>query len=280
MKKVISFILYLFVFSTITPVWGQEKGCSELNALLKSERVFKDGESLTLVLNYRGMGMRLDVGEAEISVKKGDHIGDRDSHHAVFAINTFKFWDVFFKVRDHHESMFYDDNLRPIYFHRDVNEGKHKVKNLYWWNEDNTITAKIEQIEKAPLDTVFAADACTFDVITLVYYIRNLDFDKMKPGVKYKMSFAIDKKINNLAIEYVGEEIKKIPKLGSFRTIKLSIVPVDGNVFKGEQTISLWISADKNKIPVFMESPVSMGAVQARLSEYSDLKYPLASKIE
>lgn len=249
-------------------------------AVSAQDHVFKGGESLTLVLNYRGVGMRLDVGEVVLSLKEGDQIANKASYHASFTINTFKFWDVFLKVRDYHESMFYVENLRPIYFHRDVSEGKYKIKNFYWWNEDNSITAKIEQIDKEPLDTLFIADQSTFDLITLIYNIRDIDYDKISQGTKWDISFVIDRKINNMKIEYMGKESIKIPKLGSFNALKLSIVPIDGKTFKGEQAIYLWLSDDRNKIPLFMESPVSVGAVQGRISEYSNLKYPLKSKIE
>ena len=244
------------------------------------ENAFEAGENIKLIMNYRGMGVRLDVGEAELSLNKGDSVGVRETFHASFDMKTYKFWDVFFKVRDFHESMFYADSLRPIYFHRDVNEGKYMIRNFYWWNEDNSIKAKIERQDNTPIDTLFKANATTFDIITLIYFMRNLDYDSMKQGDELKLSFAVDRKVNNLKIVYQGREKKRIPKGGSFNTHKLAITPIDGKVFKGEQNIILWLSDDRNRLPIFMESPISMGFVQGRLGEYSNLKYPLESKIE
>ena len=244
------------------------------------ENAFKAGENIKLIMNFRGMGVRLDVGEAALSLNDGDNVGDRETFHASFDMKTYKFWDVFFKVRDFHESMFYADSLRPIYFHRDVNEGKYMIRNFYWWNEDNSIKATIERQDNAPIDTLFKANATTFDIITLIYFMRSLDYDNMNQGDELNLSFAVDRKVNNLRVVYQGKEKKSIPKGGTFNTVKLSITPVDGKVFQGEQKIILWLSDDLNRLPVFMESPISMGSVQGRLGEYSNLKYPLKSKIE
>ena len=48
----------------------------------------------------------------------------------------------------------------------------------------------------------------------------------------------------------------------------------DGTVF------TIWISDDENKIPLYLESPVRIGSINAYLSGYKGLKYPLKSRIK
>ena len=45
----------------------------------------------------------------------------------------------------------------------------------------------------------------------------------------------------------------------------------DGTIF------TIWISDDDNKIPLYIESPVKIGSINAYISGYKGLKYPVSS---
>ena len=42
----------------------------------------------------------------------------------------------------------------------------------------------------------------------------------------------------------------------------------------------VWISDDRNKIPLYIKSPIKVGSVQAYLTSYEGLRYPLDSFIK
>ncbi|MDR2886110.1 MAG: DUF3108 domain-containing protein, partial [Rikenellaceae bacterium] len=42
----------------------------------------------------------------------------------------------------------------------------------------------------------------------------------------------------------------------------------------------IWISDDQNKIPLYIESPIRVGSIRARMKKFDGLKYPLDSKIQ
>jgi Protein of unknown function (DUF3108). len=65
-----------------------------------------------------------------------------------------------------------------------------------------------------------------------------------------------------------------------FNTYKIEVSPASGNVFKGSENIAIWLSADENRVPLQIETPIQVGNVMARLTEFSNLKYPLKSKIK
>ena len=54
---------------------------------------------------------------------------------------------------------------------------------------------------------------------------------------------------------------------------------VAGNVFKDGNQMTLWVSDDANKLPLLIESPISVGSVKAVLKSYKGLKYNLDSEI-
>ncbi len=43
---------------------------------------------------------------------------------------------------------------------------------------------------------------------------------------------------------------------------------------------TLWVSDDRNKIPLYIESPVKIGSIQAYISGYKGLKYPVESLVK
>jgi len=45
-----------------------------------------------------------------------------------------------------------------------------------------------------------------------------------------------------------------------------------GRVFKAQESISLWISNDLNKIPIRIEADLRVGAIKADLEAYNGLK--------
>ena len=81
----------------------------------KVDLPYKDGESLTYVVTYKWAAINTDVGEAVTNLLYSDGM-----FHSVITGKTYKFYDIVFKVREHFESKFYEDPIRPHYFHRNT----------------------------------------------------------------------------------------------------------------------------------------------------------------
>lgn len=249
--------------------------CFPIHPALAEEHAFRQGERLTYVIHYKWLGIRTDVGSAEVSLLDGGMRNGRRLLHPVAVGSTYKFWDVFFKVRDRYESKFYEDSVRPIYFHRDIHEGKYTIQNFYNWN-DSTHAIEAEVVKsKGVIDTLLPGHECTFDILTLFYNARNMDLEALEAGVNNPVSFAIDEEIFDIYFRYIGREEKRIPGLGVYRTLKFAAKVVAGEVFTGEQEMLIWVSDDMNRVPLLFESPVIVGSVFGRLSGWDGLRYPL-----
>nr|HRO73131.1 DUF3108 domain-containing protein [Saprospiraceae bacterium] len=72
---------------------------------------------------------------------------------------------------------------------------------------------------------------------------------------------------------------KQIKDLGKFNTVRINPEVVSGNVFKKGDKMQIWVSDDDNRIPLQLESSVSVGSVRMVLKSYKGLKYPLSSKV-
>ena len=147
-------------------------------------------------------------------------------------------------------------------------------------NETYQIHAYTKKKTYPPKDSILPGKPYTYDLITLYYVSRTLDFENISIDEKQPISFALDREIHDLYFIYKGKEVKKMKGVGTFKTLKFAVRVVAGEVFTGEDELFLWVSDDENKIPLWFESKILVGTVYGRLKKWSNLKYPLDSKIK
>ena len=143
MKLRYSIFLALILIPVVS--FSQELQCNTIKEIAEKDLSFKDGESLKYVLTYQWGSVMTDVGEG-VSTLKRIGAGAGPAHfYASVTGKTYKFYDMFFKVRDLYESKFYASTIRPFYFYRSVEEGKYRMKNTYSFSPDNNIRAKVQK---------------------------------------------------------------------------------------------------------------------------------------
>jgi hypothetical protein len=241
---------------------------------------FNAGEKVTYVLSYTWLFVWTDVGEATFSVKKDKKFGAESLHLHVLG-KSYPFFDWFFKVTDIYESWVHPVNLRPIYFNRDISEGGYKKENEYFYNwEQNIVNARIRRRSGVNRFFDIPVDSCTIDVVSAIYQTRNFDFFQVFPGKSYPVSVLLDREVYSVTYTFIQREEKAVKGLGKFKTLKFKVELVAGDVFKEGQYLYVWVTDDKNKLPVYIESPIKVGSVRARIKNWEGLKHPLSSKID
>jgi hypothetical protein len=111
----------------------------------------------------------------------------------------------------------------------------------------------------------------THDLVSILYYIRTLDFEKMPLKKSTTISVLVDDKINNITITYKGKENIKTETLGTKPCYKLG-VSINHKSLVNKETNNIWLTADKNKIPVKIKAEIPVGSIQIRLVEAKGLK--------
>lgn len=230
---------------------------------------FIAGEKLTFKVFYTVAGLYVAAGEASFN-NSLEMLNNRPVYHIVGDGKTYPFYDGFFKVRDRYESYIDTTTLQPYKFIRNIYEGGYKKYENVTFNK--TTNAAITN------DGVFKVPSCIQDVLSAIYYSRNIDFNKYKPGDKIPFSLFLDKEVFDMYIRYLGKETVKT-KYGKFRAIKFKPLLIKGTIFEGGEKMTVWVSDDANKIPVRIESPISVGSVKVDMISYSNLRYPLSSLI-
>jgi hypothetical protein len=231
---------------------------------------FTTGEKVSYKIKY-SLYFNFSVGEVDFELKPDiTTIKGAKCYHAVAKGKTYGFYDAFFKVRDVYEAYIQTDNMLPLIAKRDVQEGNFKFTENVTFNHDKGTLITPKGNKKMPIGTM--------DVLTTLYYARCFDFSKLKPGDKEMMNMFIDDSTFYIGFKYIGKERIKT-EAGKFNCIKLQPVLVQGRVFKSEDQMTLYITDDKNHIPVRVESGISVGSIKADLINYSNLKNELSSKL-
>ncbi len=228
---------------------------------------FKDGETVTLKVFYNTMGLYIGAGEAVFTTSLERYNG-KPVYHCVGDGKSYSFFDNFFKVRDRYETYIDTVTMLPVKFVRNVNEGGHKIYNNVTFNQGVGTAVSTNGVFKVP--------NCVQDVMSSIYYARNISFDKYKPGDKIPFDMFLDDEIYHSYIKYIGKENVKT-RYGKFRAIKFKPLLIKGTMFEGGEKMTAWVSDDPNHLLLRVESPISVGSVKIDMYGYSNLRYPLTS---
>jgi len=232
---------------------------------------FLPGEVLTYKVYYSLAGMSVAcAGEASFTTTQ-ERFNGKDVYHVIGEGHTYPFYDKFFRVRDKYESYIDTANLQPYKFIRDVDEGGYKTyENVTFLKATNTaITTQ----------GVFKVPTCIQDVLSAIFYARNINFNHYKPNDTIPFDMFLDRQVYHLYIRYLGKE-KIRTRYARFRAIKFRPLLVKGTMFEGGEKMTVWVSDDPNRIALRIESPITVGKVQVDMSMYRHLRYPLNSLID
>ncbi len=256
--------------------------CIPVRSVSEKNLAFQHGEKMEFVLHYKWGAINTDVGTAAVRLDTLTFNGLK-AFRCSASGKTTKMFDLFFKVREDFDSWFTRDGLRPLKFTRDTHEGGYEARNTYHyrWNLAEPVINAEVYTSKMGLKTMeLPLTPCTFDLPALFYVARNMDFDVIEPGRKYPMTFAIDDEIFNVYFILHGRETIKVKGLGTVKTIKFAAKLLEGEVFKGEEDMIIWVTDDENRLPVLFEAPLLVGVARGRLSGYDGLKYPFESLVD
>jgi len=230
---------------------------------------FQNGENVSFFVFYTVLGMWVHAGTAKFTTQL-ETLNNKPVWHFTGTGETLKNYDWIYKVRDRYESYVDTQTMQPLKFIRNVDEGSYKkYENVSFNKTTNTAIAK---------DGVFKVPVCVQDVVSQVYYARNINFDNYKIDDKITFDIFLDNEVYHMYIRYLGRETIKT-RYGKFRCIKFKPLLLKSSMFEGGEKMTVWVSDDQNRLPIRIESPISVGSVKIDMMMYNNLRHPLTSLI-
>ncbi len=195
--------------------------------------------------------------------------------------HTYKTYDLMYSVRDTFETRLSYPDFEPIDFFRTVNHGSGSSQQYYHFQpEKGTVEYVYRSNEKADVDKTFAVQRGVLDLLSQSYAFRNYDYDHLQQDELVKFNMLMDDKVMEFYFRYKGTEEVKTRNKRTFLCHKVSVWLMEGDFFPEGEDMYVWFTADKNHIPIMVDTKIQVGSVKAIFLDAKNLTYPLKSEID
>ena len=230
------------------------------------------GESLHYRIHY---GL-LNAGTANLTTLKTNYKGK--PHLYVKGVGkTTGAVRAFFKVEDVYESFIDIETGLPSFYVRNVKEGGYSQHLQTVFNHDNQTLILTDKKTPTNGSKVVNSVKGIQDMLSAFYYLRSLDNSELKTGTVKNLNVWIDDEMFPFQLKVAGSENIKT-KFGTINALKIIPLVKSGRVFKAKEGVTLWVSNDKNHIPLEIKAELAVGSLKASIDKFSNVKYPLNFK--
>ncbi|MEY4962990.1 MAG: hypothetical protein RLZZ323_309 [Bacteroidota bacterium] len=256
MKKAILFLLVLTTLSFDS----------------QNDPAFGSGEWFKFRIHYGFV----NAGYATLEVKDAN-INNEKVYHLIGRGYTTGLSRFFFKVEDLYESYIDRDTFVPYQFVRKIDEGG------YTKNQEGFVNVAANRIVvkdyKHKTEKTFTIPKNTQDILSAFYYLRNSPvIDKIKPGESIAIDMFFDDETTKFKLKFIGRDDIKT-KFGTVATMIFKPLVQSGRVFKEQESVTVWISDDENRIPLRIQASLAVGSIKADLDAFKGLKNPFKLKL-
>ena len=233
----------------------------------ESHRSFEAGEWFKFRIHYgwfTASYATLEIKEENLDGKPVFHIMGEGKSSGLLS--------AFFKVEDYYESYIDTKKVMPYRFIRKINEGGY-TKDIQIDFDHATNNALVIDHKRKTQNTIAFKDNIQ-DMVSSFYYLRNtMDPEKIKVGDTELVNMFFDKKNYLFKLKFLGKEVVKT-EMGKIRCLKFRPYVIADKVFKEEESLTVWVSDDDNRMPVKIKAEILVGSIEADLEAFKGLKHP------
>jgi len=231
--------------------------------------VYKPGEIVYYAVHYGP----ISAGEATLELKNATYKG-KPVWHSKLTGKTTGMADAIFKVLDIYESYMDPQTELPVFTIRNIREGRYRKYNEVIFDHE---TRNDSTILTSDLTGVHIGQKGMHDILSCFYHFR----DNIMPGKNELlegemitiMTWFTDE-LYPVRLKYIKTEDVKT-RLGRIKCYKFNPVTETGRLFKTEEDVSFWFTADKNYLPVKIRFDIFVGAFTVEMTNYEGLVYPM-----
>jgi hypothetical protein len=129
------------------------------------------------------------------------------------------------------------------------------------------------------IDTLISVNNSGYDFLNVFLFVRNLDYTKMSPGDTHHIVTFLGERKTNIMIRYLGQNILEKSETLKYKTFRLTVDITADAFVESKNAMEVWISDDANHVPLKLKAKLKIGAAEAELSSWKNLKYPFTSEI-
>lgn len=228
---------------------------------------FKGGEWFQFRVHY---GI-FNASYATLSLRETT-LNGKAVYHVVGEGKTVGLARLFFKVEDNYESYFDKQDGKPYKFIRQIDEGGH-TKDLEI-NFNHVARKAVVTDHENNKTTILSTGEEIQDLLSAFYYLRNnYDTKSLYKGKEMVLDMLFDdKEVFKFKLKFLGRENLKT-RFGTVACLKFRPYVQSGRVFKEQESLTLWVSDDDNKVPIRIKADLRVGSLKADLNAFKGLKH-------
>ena len=269
MKNLVTYLL--LVLLSVTAVSAQQSGV---------QPAFRNGEVLTLKVSYRAK-LIPNTEVATVVMSVADTTINGHPYYCIYAnARTMPSFRWFYNLDDTYRSYIDTTTFRPVLSTSQIRENGYRAWSRFEYDWDNGVSVNTKQRKQdPPTEHQIPIEGESYDGVSLFYDLRTIDPATLVEDEDRTIALLLNDTVRYINYRYLGRERKKVRNVGTFRTLKFScqLATSTGESFDDGSEFFIWISDDRNKIPVFFESPIRVGSVRAYISKFEGLRFPVES---
>ena len=264
MKRIVTVIISLFTTLTL------------------SAQVYHAGEQLDYRVAYKAK-LVPNTEMATVTVRTSlDTLEGKSVYRVMGLGKIMPEYRWFFNLEDRYDILVDTLTKRTKRFESNIREGDYTFRSHYKYDWDSLkVHTWAQSRQRTPVSRTMNLTERSMDPVSLYFNMRSIDASTLKEGEVYNLEMVLEDTIKVLKYRLLGREVCRVPQKGKFRTIKLACTlgTSEGFSFTDGSEFFIWITDDKNKFPLLLESPIRIGSIRAYISDFKGLKYPLDSKV-
>lgn len=248
--------------------------CLSLKAQCEVDnRYFQSGEVLKYDMYYKYGILFTKAGNASLIVTD-DSYDNQEVYKATLSAKSSGIVKSVFSLSDTISS-YMTRNLIPLAYTKDAHEGgDHTTERATYDYSSDDIKIRNVNVRNGNLryDTTLVSSNCMYDMLSIVYYARTLDYASMKKGDKTTVSFLSGRRKVNMDIEYHGVESVSANDGREYNCAKLILVMNEKAFENKNEAMKVFITNDFNRVPIRIDSKLKVGSTRVVLKEYKGLR--------
>jgi hypothetical protein len=206
-----------------------------------------------------------------------------ENKHALKLCSSGKSLDAYnwiMEVSGSYSSIVNSKNLKPLKHLRDTREDDFHLQNQYTFDHSDSVIYCEMEDSNTPIrfDTLeLLPDAA--DLVATAYQIRSLNFNDYRLHDSIPFKIVLGAEYHDIFIRFLGYDNCETRNGNMYRCLKFSAVLAAGTIFEGEEEMIVWVTNDRNKVPVMVEAKILVGSVKASLNYTKGLKYPVEARL-
>lgn len=224
-------------------------------------------ETLKYTVSYKWGLIHKDAGTATLTLRNNGF-----NYNLKLTAASKPWADKIYKVRDTLLSTVSKQGFRPRSYTRIAHEdNKYSRDHIAYSYSGNKVTATATRMRQRDdgmreVHTTLSANGAAYDLLSVFYYLRLIDYSKLGPGKVVVTTLFSGKQSENVRIKAVGVETIKLKDKTKVKALHIKFNFTTAGKKKSSEDIDAWLSDDSRHIPLLVVGSLPVGQIRCYLT--------------